>query len=285
MGMVSLEQIVAAVNDLPALPHVVVKVMQLSEDPDSTAQDINNVLTQDQSMTARVLRLANSAFYGFPRRISTVTDAVVLLGFRTIRSIVLAASVSEILNQEIGGYALEPGELWRHSQSSAIAARIIAKRIKYPAVDVAYTAALLHDIGKVILNNNMKEVYREVVEKVENTDVPFNEVEIEIMGFDHAQVGAQVAEKWNLPPELVEAIMFHHEPEKTTINKKLTAIVHIADFVSVTMGIGVGIDGMLYPISSEAMDLLGINEIDIESVISEMADVVSDQQSFAIDKL
>ncbi|MDD3853610.1 MAG: HDOD domain-containing protein [Syntrophomonadaceae bacterium] len=284
MGMVSLEQLVAAVNDLPALPHVVVKVMQLSEDPDSTAQDINNVLTQDQSMTARVLRLANSAFYGFPRRISTVTDAVVLLGFRTIRSIVLAASVSEILNQEVGGYALEPGELWRHSQSSAIAARMIAKRVKYPALDVAYTAALLHDIGKVILNNNMKEAYREVVEKIENTGIPFNEVETDVMGFNHAQVGAQVAEKWNLPPELVEAIMYHHEPEKATINKKLTAIVHVADAVSVTMGIGVGIDGMLYPVSSEAMQLLGIDEIAIESIISEMADVVSDQQSFSIEK-
>lgn len=284
MGMVSLEQLVAAVNDLPALPHVVVKVMQLSEDPDSTAQDINNVLTQDQSMTARVLRLANSAFYGFPRRISTVTDAVVLLGFRTIRSIVLAASVSEILNQEVGGYALEPGELWRHSQSSAIAARMIAKRVKYPALDVAYTAALLHDIGKVILNNNMKEAYREVVGKIENTGIPFNEVETDVMGFNHAQVGAQVAEKWNLPPELVEAIMYHHEPEKATINKKLTAIVHVADAVSVTMGIGVGIDGMLYPVSSEAMQLLGIDEIAIESIISEMADVVSDQQSFSIEK-
>ncbi len=284
MGMVSLEQLVEAVNDLPALPHVVVQVMKLSEDPDSTAQDINNVLTQDQSMTARVLRLANSAFYGFPRRISTVTDAVVLLGFRTIRSIVLAASVSEILNQEIGGYALEPGELWRHSQSSAIAARIIAKRIKYPAVDVAYTAALLHDIGKVILNSYMKEAYYEVVEKVENTNIPFNEAEMAVMGYDHAQAGARVAEKWNLPPELVEAIMLHHEPEKATINKKLTAIVHVADIISVTMGIGVGVDGMLYSISSEAMELLGISEIDIESIISEMADVVSDQQSFAIEK-
>ncbi|MGI5881269.1 MAG: HDOD domain-containing protein [Syntrophomonadaceae bacterium] len=284
MGMVSLEQLVEAVNDLPALPHVVVQVMKLSEDPDSTAQDINNVLTQDQSMTARVLRLANSAFYGFPRRISTVTDAVVLLGFRTIRSIVLAASVSEILNKEIGGYALEPGELWHHSQSSAIAARIVSKRIKYPAVDVAYTAALLHDIGKVILNSYMKEAYYEVVEKVENTNIPFNEAEMAVMGYDHAQAGARVAEKWNLPPELVEAIMLHHEPEKATINKKLTAIVHVADIISVTMGIGVGVDGMLYSISSEAMELLGISEIDIESIISEMADVVSDQQSFAIEK-
>ncbi|MEN6327220.1 MAG: HDOD domain-containing protein [Syntrophomonas sp.] len=280
MTRISMESIVEAVNDLPALPHVVVKVMELTEDPDATAQDISNVLNQDQAMTARVLKLANSAFYGFPRRIGTINDAIIYLGFKTIRSIVMAVSVSDILSREIEGYALEYGELWKHSQCTAIAARLIARKAKFGLLDLAYTAALLHDIGKVILNNFMKEAYHEVVDRVSGENTSFIDTENEILGFNHAMVGARVAENWNLPPELVEAIALHHHPENAEINKRLTAIVHLGDAICVMMGIGIGIDGMLYPVSEEAMKLLGFNEAGIETIISELVDVFADQQSF-----
>lgn len=282
MGIISVESIVEAVNDLPALPHVVVQVIKLTEDPDSTAQDINRVLNQDQAITARVLKMANSAFYGFPRRIGSVTDAIVLLGFRTLRSIVMAASVSDILNQEMQGYALEYGELWRHSQCAAMAARLIARKSKFALLDLAYTAALLHDIGKVILNNTMKEAYHEVVATVTAENISFIEAEDKILGFNHAQIGARVAEKWNLPPETVEAIQLHHNPERAQVNPRLTAIVHLADAVCVSMGVGMGIDGLLYPMSGEAMQLLGLDEIEIENIISELVDVFCDQQIFEI---
>ncbi|NLW90646.1 MAG: HDOD domain-containing protein [Syntrophomonadaceae bacterium] len=277
MARLSLESIVEAVNDLPAFPTVVTRVIQLTDDPDSTAQDINNVLNQDQAITARVLRLANSAFYGYTRRINTVTDAVVFMGFKTIRSIVIAASVSDILNKEMAGYALEHGELWRHSQCCAMAARLIARKAKFPALDLAYTAGLLHDIGKVILNNTMKESYIDVVERATQGEIPFNEVETEILGFTHADVGSQVAAKWNLTDQMVEAIAFHHDPDKATINPKLTAIIHLADAICVAMGIGIGVDGMLYPMSANAMELLGMDENTIESVINDLSDLLVDQ--------
>lgn len=277
MARLSLESIVEAVNDLPALPTVVTRVIQLTDDPDSTAQDINNVLNQDQAITARVLRLANSAFYGYTRRINTVTDAVVFMGFKTIRSIVIAASVSDILNQEIAGYALEHGELWKHSQYCAMAARLIARKAKIPALDLAYTAGLLHDIGKVILNHTMKDAYIEVVERASEGDVPFYEVETDVLGFTHADVGAKVAAKWNLPDQLVEAIAYHHNPDQATINPKLTAIIHLADAICVAMGIGIGVDGMLYPMSSKAMELLGMDENAIEAIINDLTDLLIDQ--------
>jgi len=280
MGRVSLEEIVQAVNDLPSLPQVVLRVMELTEDPNSTAQDINQELAQDQGLTARVLKLANSAFYGFPRRISSVTDATILLGFKTIRSIVLAASVNEILAQEMEGYALEYGELWKHSQCSAMTARLIAKRVKYSSLDVAYTAALLHDIGKVVLNNSMKESYHEVLDMVLSNHITFLQAEDSILGFNHAVVGAKIAEKWNLPLELVEAIAYHHDPDRAQVNQKLTAIVHLADAVCIAMGVGVGLDGMLYPVSAAAMKILGLQQADIDSILSEMVDVCADQQSF-----
>lgn len=280
MGRVSLDDIVRAVNDLPALPSVVVKVMKLAEDPNSTAQDINNVLTQDQAMTARVLKLANSAFYGFPRRIATVTDATVFLGFKTIKSIVMAASVSDILNAEMTGYALEHGELWKHSQCVAMAARHIARKAKFAQLDLAYTSGLLHDIGKVILNNAMKQFYHEVVAKVSEGNIDFIEAENMVLGFNHAMVGSKVAEKWNLPLELVDTIAHHHSPEKAKVNKPLTSIVHLADAVCVSMGIGIGIDGMLYAVSEEALRILKMDEEDIYAIINELTDIFSDEQSF-----
>jgi putative nucleotidyltransferase with HDIG domain len=280
MERVSIQSIIEAVDDLPSLPHVAVKVMQLTEDPDSTAEQINNVLNQDQGITARVLRLANSAYYGFPRRIATVTDAIIFLGFKTIRSIVMAASVSDILSQEMEGYALAPGELWRHSQCTAMTARHIARFTKFGSLDLAYTAALLHDIGKVILNKYVKQGYQDVVDRVAMGDIPFSEAENEILGFDHAIVGSRVAEKWNLPPELVDAIAMHHCPEKAEINKKLTAIVHVADALCLSMGIGIGLDGMMYPFSAEAVDLLGLDENSLETMVAQLSDMFIDQQSF-----
>ncbi|HEX3010772.1 MAG TPA: HDOD domain-containing protein [Syntrophomonadaceae bacterium] len=280
MERVSIQSIVEAVNDLPSLPHVAVKVMKLTEDPDSTAEQINNVLNEDQSMTARVLRLANSAYYGFPRRIATVTDAIIFLGFKTIRGIVLAASVSDMLSQEMEGYALAPGELWRHSQCTALTARLIARNAKFNSLDLAYTAALLHDIGKVIINSHLKKGYQEVIDRVSEGNIPFIEAEDEVLGFNHALVGARVGEKWNLPSELVEAIALHHYPERAEINKRLTSIVHVADALCLTMGIGLGVDGMMYSLSPEAMKLLGLDENSMETMVAQLSDMLVDQQSF-----
>ncbi|MGI5922179.1 MAG: HDOD domain-containing protein [Syntrophomonadaceae bacterium] len=276
----TIDSIIEGAQDLPSLPQVVVKVMELTENPDSTAQDIHNVLNQDQVMTAKVLKMANSAYYGFPRRIATVTDAIILLGFKTIKSIVIAASVSDVLSKEVEGYALAPGELWRHSQCAAMTARLIARNTKFSSLDLAYTAALLHDIGKVIANRLMKESYHEVVKRVTTENISFIEAENQVLGFDHAQIGARVAQKWNLPPELVEAIALHHSPDSAQINTKLTAIVHIADAVCLSMGIGIGVDGMLYTLSKESLALLGISEEDIEGFISQLVDMFIDQQSF-----
>lgn len=281
MPMISTEMIIEAVNDIPALPHVVVRIMQITDDPDTTAQDIQNVLNQDQAMTARVLRLANSAYYGFARRIATITDAVVLLGFNTIRSIVMAAAVSELLNKKIEGYALEEGELWRHSQACAITARFLARRCKFNQLDLSYTAGLLHDIGKVILNRYMKDAYHEVVELVSSKEMPFMQAEEQVLGCNHALIGARLAEKWNLPPQLVEAIQLHHYPDLAQKNDKLTAIVHMADAICLSMGIGVGVDGLLYPVSAHAIKILDITESDIENQVSELTDVFSDPQSLS----
>jgi putative nucleotidyltransferase with HDIG domain len=280
MTKLSLETIVASVDELPSLPGIVIRVMELTEDPDATAFDINEVLNQDQTMTAQVLRMANSVYYGYSRRISTVTDAIILIGFNAVRSIVLAASVSKILKRELAGYVMREGELWRHSQCAAVFARLLAKKTKYRSIELAYTAALLHDIGKLVLNSYMSDDYQEVLAVVNEEKVSFDQAEDELFGFNHALVGGKVAAKWNLPADLVEAIKCHHHPEQAVISPKLTAIVHVADAVTLQMGMGLGIDGLLYSLSQQSLDLLEIDESDLEVLMAEIVDLFIDKDVF-----
>lgn len=280
MTRLTVDEIVAKVDELPSLPHIVIRVMELTEDPDSTAFDITEVINQDQNMTAQVLRLANSVYYGYSRRIATVTDAIVLIGFNAVRSIVLAASVSKILKKELNGYFMAEGELWIHSQCAAVFARLLAKKTKFRSVELAYTATLLHDIGKLVLNSHLKDAYREVLAIVNEEKVPFDQVEDSLFGFNHAQVGGKVAEKWNLPADLVEAITCHHHPDTARINPTLTAITHVADAATLQMGMGLGLDGLLYSFSEEALELLDLGKGDFEGLMAEIVDLFIDKDIF-----
>ena len=280
MEKIKVESIIEKVDELPSLPHIVLKVMELTDDPDSTAFDINQVINQDQNMTAQVLRMANSVYYGYSRRIASVTDAIILIGFNAVRSIVLAASMSKILKAELKGYIMGEGELWKHSQSAAIFARLLAKRVKFNSIETAYTAALLHDIGKLVMNSYMSEAYQEVIDTVNRDKIPFNKVEDSIFGFNHALIGGKIAEKWNLPAELAEAITNHHDPSLSILNPSLTAIVHIADAVTLQMGMGLGIDGLLYELSDDALTLLGIGHHDLEILMAEIVDLLVDKDTF-----
>ncbi|MGI6435208.1 MAG: HDOD domain-containing protein [Syntrophomonadaceae bacterium] len=278
MARFNMDDIIAAVNDLPALPHVVFQIMDLTDDPRATAQDVGKVISQDQGLTAKVLRLANSAYYGYSRKVATASEATVLLGFATIRSIVIAASMSDILNRELTGYALGPGDLWKHSFGTAMASRYIAQKSRFEAIEVAYTAGLLHDIGKVILNKFMKEIYHEVVEEATQCQISFLEAEKRVLGFNHALIGSRVARKWKLPADIVEAIAFHHDPGGAEKNAHLTAVVHISDALCSSLGLGVGADGMLYPVSKNAMELLRFGGNDIEIIVEELSDVMIELQ-------
>jgi len=282
---VTLEEIVRGVNDLPTMPWVVTRVISLTNDPNSSVNELNEVICQDQSLTAKVLRLSNSAYYGYSRRIATVVDAIGILGFNAIRNLVMAAHTYNILKKEVKGYQIAPGDIWRHSMTCAIAARAIARRVRYPAPEQAFIAGLLHDIGKVILSVYVAEVYDEINRRVHEEQQPFSVVEQEVLGFTHAAVGARVADKWNLPADHVEAIACHHTPMDARENPRLAAIVHIADAVSMSMGIGLGGDGLYYPFAGQALALVGLNEADVDVIMSELVELVGDENIFQLEHI
>ena len=236
-GAARLDALVRQVRDLPALPDAALRVMKLSEDPRAGAADIARALSTDQALTARILKLANSAFYGASRRVSTVTEAVVMLGMRTVRNMTVAIGCQPFLEKPLDGYALPAGDLWKHSLCCGFAAQALAKRSGYRAAEEAFVAGLLHDIGKVVLNLYLTKLFATVVGRAETQHMAFMDAERSVLGFDHAQAGARVLEKWNLPPVLVSAVRGHHAPlSELPVPAPLTALVHVADVVCLLLG-------------------------------------------------
>ena len=273
-----LDDLVRQVRDLPSLPTSVTRVMQLTNDPKAGLSDVAQALASDQGLAARVLKLANSAYYGSSRRIGTVSEAVVILGMRTTRNLTLATSCQDMLEREVQGYFLPRGALWRHSLACAAAAQNLAKRANFRGTEEAFVAGLLHDIGKVVMSAYLKAEFAKVLTRVAKGKLTFSDAEREALGFDHAEVGARLLERWNLPTTLVTAVRHHHVPSQAP-DSPLAALVHIADTICLTLGIGLGVDGMAYALDPSALKMLHLTEDDFEQVASQTCDTLSEAGS------
>lgn len=270
-----LDSLVRQVRDLPAMPDLAFKVMRMVDDPAISANDVARVLSADQAMTARLLKLANSAFYGASRRIGTVTEAVVLLGMRTVRNMTVALKCQDLLIAPLPGYALQQGDLWRHSFCCAYAAQCLAKRSGYRIVEEAFVGGLLHDIGKVVLNIYMQAEFACVAEMAASGEVAFMDAERAVLGFDHAEAGARILEKWNLPAPLVGCVRYHHTPLEQPTPTPLTSLVHLADVLCLMLGVGLGADGLNYPLQPGTLELLDLKESDFEDVTNHVSAAMS----------
>lgn len=194
------------IEDLPTLPDVMEKILQIVDDERASAHDLTAVLECDHAISARVLRMANSAFYGLRYGVDSIRRAVVVIGFDAVRLLALATSVFETFSRK-RQFALEPGDFWMHSLGTAKAAQLLAKRLtRMPNRDGCFTVGLLHDMGKYLLALSLKAEYHSIVRAAQETQRPLHEVEHEWLGTNHAEVGAWVAEKWNLPPLIIEVM-------------------------------------------------------------------------------
>jgi putative nucleotidyltransferase with HDIG domain len=232
-----------------------------------SAEKVGQTIGQDYALTAKVLRLVNSAFYGLGGRVSSVTSAVILLGFNVVRGVVLSASVFELMDKGIVG-------LWEHSLGTAIASGVIAKALYVPEPEEVSVAGLLHDIGKVVVPVKMPEIYRKICERICSTTLSMGEVEREILGFDHSRIGMWLADEWNFPPNLTEPIVYHHTPVLAKEAKIQTAIVHVADALIRAKGFGFGGDPWVPEINREAWNLIGFSMKDLEEVVFKIGEEI-----------
>lgn len=266
-------RILRRVKELPPMPQTVFKARQILGDPKSSAQEVAGILQTDPSLAAKVLKMANSPYYGLSGKVSSIQHAAVVLGYKTLAEIVTLAGGSAVLGSTLEGYDLAAGDLWRHSLGVAFGSRIIANR-KHPGLaNDAFAAGLIHDVGKLVLDPYVKERRGPFQSFMAGEQRPFLQAEKEILGFDHGEIAFELCKAWNVPPVLLSAIRYHHAPAKGN-GSDLTAMVHVADVVAMMSGIGVGMDGLLYEMDSKSMEALGLHEADITALMMEMVESV-----------
>ncbi len=239
-------RVVQRVVDLPTLPAIIPRIMRLVEDPRSSATDLARVIASDQSLASRILRLANSAFYGFRREIVSVDHAVVLLGFNTVKSIVLAATVFETLSGGDVVSSFDREQFWLHVLGTATAARRLARARRLADPEAAFVGGLLHDIGKVVLDRFFYRRYAQAAEDAARRPCLIREAETAHFSVHHAEVGRWLVERWRFPAVLVEPVAFHHRPAAAGAPAwGATVAVHLADILARNAGIGSGGDPLL----------------------------------------
>ncbi len=232
-----IDRITRSAGDLPALPAVASHVMRLVADPDTCAEDLERVILRDQAMTAKVLKISNSALFGVRHRIGTLSQAIPILGLRTLRSLVVAASTESLFRSK--NSCFKEKILWEHSLAVALASRLLARESGYRETEQAFVAGLIHDIGKPVLDKTLGDEYQEIVEHVyNNPETTFHETEMEKLGFDHSELGALVVNKWKLSGGLEETVRLHHAPKSAVLDPHLCAVVSLANLICVKLEIG-----------------------------------------------
>lgn len=228
-----------AIESLPTLPSIYERVAELAEDPSASATRFGEVIASDQALAARILRIVNSPVYGFPRRISSITRAIVLLGFENLRQVVLFTTVVDLFARP-PGRGLHLARFWEHALATGILAKSIAARRQERSEEV-FVAALLHDLGKLVLDHVEPDGYRTALERVRDERRPLIEVEEETFGAGHPEVGARVLDRWGLPRQLVEVVAHHHRPSESSIAQEQAFTVQLAD--ALVNGVGWGRSG------------------------------------------
>jgi putative nucleotidyltransferase with HDIG domain len=234
-----LKRVIQSISDFPTLPSVVAKVMQILNDPYSSASDLTEIISIDQAMTFRILKMANSAFYGFPRAVATVTESIVLLGFATVRNLILTTMMFNFDQMWAEKNRAKPGfkkshfnqrQIWKHSVATAIMTRqLLTSQAMGHLEHVGFLAGLMHDVGKILFYHYFHDQYFEVLNKKPDDGRALSRLETEMIGAHHGQVGGWIVDRWNLPEEIVTPIIFHHFPEEAKEKKELTNVVYIAN--------------------------------------------------------
>ncbi|MCK4389060.1 MAG: HDOD domain-containing protein [Desulfobacterales bacterium] len=281
-GKIEIRRLIKGIKKISSLPTVFAKVNQLLNDPRSCAYDFSKVISKDQALTARLLKLVNSAFYGFPRKIETVSRAVTIIGFRELRGLILATSVLSMFRDLGDNVSFTMEDFWKHNLACGIASRILAtyKREKDP--ETYFVAGLLHDIGRLVLLESCPEKYSEVFIIVREESALMCEAEMDVFGFTHEAVGKELISSWKLPAFVEDAAGFHHNPKGGRNSSSYVDVVHVANILANAASIGSSGEKFVPPLNLEAWERIGLKKSILEPTFEKIYEQIEDAALFLL---
>lgn len=265
------ERIITNVLKVAALPAVAIKFSEAIKDPSTSNQDLENIVSEDSALAAKVLMISNSALFNFPSKIDTISKAVTIIGHKQLSEIILSCSVVAMF-KDIPQEVIDMDMFWRHSIAVATTSRILAAYRHEQNIEKFFTAGLLHDIGKLILFVEAPKYMNKVIKKQKETNELMHKIEKDIMGFDHAKLGSMLLKKWKLPDDLVTSVYYHHMPSVFSGDIVGPSIVHIADIISHSVQFGSSGEMFVPTLNEKAWKALAL-DIDILSLVIEQLNV------------
>ncbi|MBM9546943.1 HDOD domain-containing protein [Leptospira sp. 201903074] len=268
------DEVLQDVNKLPAISSVVSKVLEKLQKPDVNIADLAQEISKDPAITANVIKLSNSAYYRASKPIRTVQEALMTLGIKTVKEIVLLTAAKGILSQDLNSYQMEAAQLWT---SSLLVAELSSKIVQHKKLkidkDLAFTSGLLCSVGKIVLAQFFSPVMMQLKADLKDNQEPFPALEKKYFGYTHMEVSENLLKRWNFPQELTDVVANYLTPENSKNNPILTSVVHIASILIVVSGIGIDIGGESVPISPFALSQTGVTEADIETYFVHIPDL------------
>lgn len=266
------ERIQKAILAHPPMPAFYRNLLPYVQDPNVGYEQLSKMIRNDPGVTMNILRVANTAFFSGAERIESLQQALVRLGSRRLVQIIVAHGLADRLARRLDGYDLAPRVLLNHSVGVAVTAEKLSQLLRREAHDMLFTAGLLHDMGKLVLDPFVQETRAEFDRQLRETDRPFDDIEAEILGITHAEAGSQLMRQWQFPDEVVEIVACHHHPRQSESHANEGLMVHLADTLVYSQGLGDGIDGLRYAVEPEAASQLGLKPRDLEHLASSTLD-------------
>ena len=244
------------IDDLPTLPTIAMEVNEMLQDYDTSIKELSETIKKDQAMVQRILKLVNSAFFGFQSKISDISRAVVVLGFNSVRNVIISVSIIDAFSGKEVFEGFDIKDFWTHSVAVAVTSKYLAGKTRLLAPEDAFTGGVLHDIGKIVLTQYLQDLFKKVLTSARENSLSFYEAENKEIPVNHAQIGWYLAKKWKLPQGLTDTIRYHHVVSKSANDLNMVMIVHTSDII---------VNSMLSDVEKE-LDLSTINPEAVEAM-------------------
>jgi HD-like signal output (HDOD) protein len=270
------EEILRQAAAIPQMPMPVQKVMAYIGNPEADLRQLAKLIEHDPGLTVNVLRMANSAFFGSPGKVTTVKDALLRLGMQRVYQLVIASGVAPMTRFAITGYGLRPGELLEHSVAVATASETLARELEIAAPPYTFTAGLLVNIGKTVLGTFLEVDAEPILELAHERQIPFEQAERLVLGIDHAELGALLLARWSIPEPLVNVVRYRLRPDDCPVPDVALDLVHVGDVIAKMTGIGMGIDGLQYAPSEAVFARLDVTPLQMENVMAAILEHIAE---------